>query len=113
MGGHLFGLRTPCVCIIPVFQAVVHPLTNRFPLYCKQELVSGWENQTLLLKKSSYAIFLSVCALSAFHTKKGALFTTELPQMKEPESYAAEYLKEAVDLIPTSIEECKDLDYLR
>ena len=55
---------------------------------------------------------MAMCALSAEHVKKGALFNDACPQ-SQILFPAEKYLSEAVRLIPTNLVECQGIDYLR
>ena len=99
-------------CRSRYIDTVVNLTWISYPFFCETELLIGWKDKSFPTGRSYYLSLLSMCALSACHAEKGALFTNSLD--KGPgKSVANSFLKEALRIVPSTYEKEGDIDLLR
>jgi hypothetical protein len=106
------GASASSIFLSRVGKLVIGTLTlYRFPLFCERELWVGWRDGSFPNDSSDYMSLTCMCALSAQHVGRRALFTDDI-DAPVTENLQEDYLTEAVRLVPTDLES-SDLNLVR
>ncbi|KAF3808435.1 hypothetical protein GCG54_00006293 [Colletotrichum gloeosporioides] len=100
--------RKIVTALLDVYLDTIHPT---FPFFCERELWVGWREGTFPSGSSEYMSLICMCALSAQHVGKRALFTDDMAP-SDFASLANDYLQEAVRLVPVDFDS-PDIDLIR
>ncbi|KAF6830000.1 hypothetical protein CPLU01_07615 [Colletotrichum plurivorum] len=102
------GNRKVVTALLEVYLDSIHPT---FPFFCEREIWVGWRDGSFPATSSDYMSMICMCALSAQHVEKRALFTDDTAPSNTA-TVAQDYLREAIRLVPVDFES-PDINLLR